>query len=428
LLLLWAGTVIAAALVGTHGIAYWDAGDYVLLAVNGGKSGLLLGRPLFVWMSQLIVAAGVEPENAEVVLRWFWAGVGATAAPLMAVLAAQLGLARGAALTAGAVLAMSPSFAHTAHQVLTDAPALALSIAALSFAASGRAALAGVLLAAAIATRETAAVHGIAILLLLGRPLAWRFIVACAGALAMTIAVSQPPAVFTWFGTMALSAGGHPWGIADLLTSLLWVFAAGPIVVIVGIAALGKGAVNSRVKAVAWPAAIATAVLLFYPDGSFSPRYVLATAPLAFFIAAAPWLASRPALTMTALVVPLAIATVAARPASVVAKQGATLTFRIPQLPARAVVVPGHFCPQARLAAAFAKRDDLEFVCPGWSWPADLGARLDAALREGQPVAVDVGDSAWVGRREIQPREAARAWTSARGDAIGVAGFAVVNR
>lgn len=41
------------------------------------------------------------------------------------------------------------------------------------------------------------------------------------------------------------------------------------------------------------PAAVATALLLFYPDGSFSPRYVLSTAPLALLLPAGAWLAEH---------------------------------------------------------------------------------------------------------------------------------------
>ena len=122
---LWLLALAAASAIGTHGIAYWDAGDYTLLAINGCKSGLLLGRPLFLWASRLVLVTGVEPAAAEPVLRWFWTGVSALAAPLLALLATRLGLERRPSLFAGIALALSPSFAHTSHQVLTDGPALA---------------------------------------------------------------------------------------------------------------------------------------------------------------------------------------------------------------------------------------------------------------------------------------------------------------
>jgi hypothetical protein len=175
------------------------------------------------------------------------------------------------------------------------------------------------------------------------------------------------------------------------------------------------------------PSALASAFLLFYPDGSFSPRYVLATVPLAFFIAAAPWLAARRMLAAVLLVVPIAIAAVAATSANAVAGYGASVGRRIPGLPQNATVVPGHFCPQSRLAAAVAGRSDLRFICPGWEWPLDVAAELDAALNSGRPVAVDLADAAWVGRREVEPRGAVRSWAESR-TGSEEAGFRVVRR
>ena len=374
-----------------------------------------------------MLAVGIEPAHAEPVLRWFWSAVGATAAPTLAVLAARLGLDRRAALTAGAALALSPSFAHTSHQVLTDAPALALSIAALASAASGHALRAGLILAAAIATRETAALHVVSIGLLLGRRQAVVAVVACAAALAVTVALYQPPGIVSWLGSMSRSIASHPWSARDLLTSTAWVLAAGPMPVALGLLSLVKGPVSARVRLVALPAAVATALLVLYPEGSFSPRYVLATAPLAFFLAAAPWLAVRPAIAVATLVGPLAVAAVLVRPAHETAARGAALTTRVPELPQGAVVVPGHFCPQARLATGIANRRDLRFVCPGWEWPADLAAELDTALQNGSTVAVDLADGAWVGWREVGPRDTVRAWAARHQGAL-VAGFTVVER
>src|SRR5688500_1470900 len=134
---LWILAFVASIAIGSHGILYWDAGDYVTQALTGQLSGLLLGRPLFLWISRAVLAAGVDPVHAEPVLRWFWCAFGSLAAPGLMMLARALGLARGAAFTAGAALALSPSFAHTSHQVLTDSPALAFSIAALAVVAAG---------------------------------------------------------------------------------------------------------------------------------------------------------------------------------------------------------------------------------------------------------------------------------------------------
>ncbi len=164
--------VLASIAVGSRGIAYWDAGDYVKLAIRGGTSGLLLGRPLFLAASRAMVrcvlAVGARPEHLEPTLRWAWTLASATAAPLLGWLAFELRLGRSASVVAGLCLAVAPSFAHTSHQVLTDGPALALSLAALAVTARARkdahAIVAGTLLACAITTRETAAVPGVAIM------------------------------------------------------------------------------------------------------------------------------------------------------------------------------------------------------------------------------------------------------------------------
>ena len=427
LVALWLLAIAAASIIGTHGIAYWDAGDYTLLAITGGKSGMLLGRPLFHWVSRLVLSTGAEPEFAEPVLRWFWTFAGALVAPLLSLLATRLGLERRPALFAGIALALSPSFAHTAHQVLTDAPALALSIAALACAASNRAWLAGVLLAAAVATRETAAVHVVSMALLLGvRRGLMAIAVASVTVIAIVIAY-QPPGVFEWFTEMSRSVSIHHWSIVDLLTSVVWVFVAGPAPVIAGAVMLMRRNVSPRVMAVSAPSAIFSVFLLFYPDGSFSPRYMLATVPLAFFIAAAPWLAARRLLTAVLLVVPMAIAAVVATSANVVAEYGAVVGRRITALPSNSTVVPGHFCPQARLAAQIAGRSDLRFICPGWEWPPDISAVLDAELNAGRTVAVDLADEAWVGPRETDPRAAVRRWAESR-TGSDESGFRVVRR
>lgn len=421
---LWLLATASASLVGAHGIVFWDAGEYVILAIDGGKSGLLLGRPLFVWTSQA-VAAGVDPANVEAALRWFWTGVSATASPAMARLAARIGLSPRAALLSGAALAMSPSFAHVSHQVMTDGPALALSIVAVLAAASGRAVAAGAFLAAAIATRETAAIHVISIVWLLGRRRAFPAAMVCALALAGIVAVYRPPGLAAWFGSMAQSASTHAWSARDFLVSVGWVFAAGPLPVIAGLVALTRGGLEARTRAIVWPAFAATILLLFYPDGSFSPRYVLAAVPLAFFLTAAPRLAGRPGWSAAALAATLVISAAAIAPANATFLGGSTLRTRVRLLPHGALVVPGHFCPEARLAALIANRRDLTFVCPGWTWPGDSRAVFEAALREGRSVAIDQSVSAWIGPREIAPRDEVREWLASR-PGEDIAGFTVI--
>jgi len=426
---LWVLAFVTSVIVGIHGLAYWDAGDYVRLAIDGGQSGLLLGRPLFLLVSRLILRTGVDPASAEVTLRWFWTGVSAIAAPALALLAFRLGLPRRAALMTGIALALSPSFAHTAHQVMTDGPSLAMAIAALLAAASARPLSAGVLMAIAILTRETAALHLVALALLLNR----RAVIALAAAavvITLTLFIFAPPAFSSWLSAMSVSIQAHPITLWQIVSPLLWVVAAGPIPVLAGIVILlwrRDLRPSGRWVMVSAPAALATVLLLFYPDGSFSPRYMLATVPLAFFLPAAVWMADRPRVMAAALLVPLVILFVATRSARVVTARGNAVIERIAALPLKTLVVPGHYCPQARLGATIHSRRDLSMMCPGWEWPVDPAAVLDAALAADRPVAVDVADDAWMPPREVDYRDAIRAWAGQH-DGERVSGFLVVRK
>ena len=453
---LWLLAFAAAGIFGIHGLAYWDAGDYVRLSIAGGQSGLLLGRPLFLLVSRLIVSAGVDPASVEVVLRWFWTGVGAIAAPALALLAARLGLSRRASIAAGVALALSPSFAHIAHQVMTDAPALAMTIGALVAAASGQAVLAGLLMGIAILTRETAAFHLVAMVLLLMNPRvfpgqsavdggSWaRYLrpllalVVTAIVIALTLVEFPAPALDAWIHAMSRSVQTHPITLWQVVSPFLWILAAGPIPVVVGAYILLKdrgrtyfleksapGPSARRWLLVSVPAAIGTVLLLFYPDGSYSPRYMLATVPLAFFLPAAQWMADRPRAMGVGFAVPLVILYVSMAYPREVAVRGATLIDRIVSLPQKTLVVPGHFCPQARLGATIHGRPDLSMMCPGWEWSDNPAGVLDAALAEGRPVAVDISADAWLGQREVPYRDAIREW-AARHSGQDVAGFVVV--
>lgn len=429
---LFALAFVAAAAVGTHGLAYWDAGDYVRLALEGGQSGLLLGRPLFLAASRAIATAGLrlglEPAHVEPLLRWTWTAASATAAPLLAVLGSRLGLSSRAAIASGIALAVSPSFAHTAHQVLTDGPALALAILALIMAADARPVVAGAILGCAIATRETAAVHLIAVGLLVGRErrrdAAYAVVTAIGTTLAIVVVTRGGIDLASWTGAMRRSSTAHPLGIRDVALSIAWVLAVGPLPVVLGARALARHR-HDRLARVAWPAAIATVALLFYPDGAFSPRYVLATAPLAFLLVAGPALAARPRAAAFALVLPLAAVPIATAKARAIARRGGALVERLSSLPARALLVPGHFCPHARLALAFHRRTDVALVCPGWDWPDDVARVLEGARCDGRPIVLDLEDDAWIGEREIAPRNAVRAWAGTAGT-IEIRGLAHV--
>jgi hypothetical protein len=426
-LALWAIALLASALVGTHGLAYWDAADYVRHAIDGTPSGLLLGRPLFLLISRTIVDLGVEPSLAEPVLRWFWAAISALAAPALASLALALGLARPAAMMAALCLALSPSFAHTSHHVLTDGPALAMSIAALAAAARDRSIVAGLLLAAAIATRETAVVHVAALVLLLGVRRGTVAVAIAAASLAGVIWIFPPQGVLGWFGTMAQSAGSRSIELQALAVAAIWVLAAGPAPVAIGIRALFDRVRDDRVRLVALPSLIATLALVFYPDGWFSPRYVLAAAPLAFFLPAARRLASRPAIAALLLIAPLAVMPWLARPSHDLARRGSSVIARVPALPERALVVPGHFCAHVLLAMTIHERRDLNVMCPGWDWPRDPKSVLDAAITEGRPVALDLDDAAWPASHEKPLFEQIRQWREARSRET-VNGWEVVRR
>lgn len=426
LLVLWLFAFVASALVGTHGIVYWDAGDYVTLAIDGGRSGLLLGRPLFLLVSRAIVDTGIDSAWAEPVLRWFWTAVGACAAPAMAVLAARLGVDRPAAWLAGVTIAVSPSFAHTAHQVLTDAPALALSIGALAAATTHRAWLTGVLLGTAILTRETAAIHLVAAALLLGARRSVTAVLAAAAVIAVTLWMFPPSGLAHWFTAMSQTAGERSLAVRGIALSVVWILAAGPIAVPAGMLAL-TSTHNRRLLFVASPAVLATVALMFYPDGSFSPRYMLASVPVAFFIPAAIWLSSRRWWAIIGLAIPIALVPIATRESRTVAARGSVIQNRVQFLPARSLIVPAHYCPQARLGATIQRRTDLEMMCPGWDWPANPGAALDAALSGGRPVAIDSDAADWWGDRERADFEQISAWLSGH-HGRDIAGFTVVDR
>lgn len=421
---LWLMATLASAAVGTHGIVYWDAGDYVTQALTGAPSGLFLGRPLFLLVSRAIAHA-VDPAWAEPVLRWFWCAVGGLAAPAMAVLAARFGLDRRAAWMAGALVAVSPSFAHTAHQVLTDAPALALAIAALAAAARGQAIATGVLLGAAILTRETAAIHVVGAMLLLGVRRSWVALLSITAIVAATLWAFPPSGVERWFTALSNNAAANPITAKGIGVSLLWVLAAGPVPVFVGIFVLARAQASRRVLLIAIPAAIASCALLLYPEGSFSPRYVLASVPVAFLLPAATRLSTRRWPTILALAIPLAIVPIATRPSRAAAARGAVIQQQVRLLPARSLVVPGHYCPQARLGAAIGKRDDLATLCPGWDWPAEPGAALDAALISGRPIAIDMDRGDWW-PHEATNFDAAQQWAASR-RGLNLAGFLVIS-
>jgi hypothetical protein len=484
-LVLFAVAMVAASTIGTHGLAYWDAGDYVRQALRSQPSGLLLGRPLFLFASRLVATVplrlGWAPETLEPTLRWFWTAISACAPPLLASLVARLRFGRSAALAAGVALATAPSFAHTAHQVLTDGPALALSLLALVIAlprseearaslSPQRAFLAGAVLAAAVATRETSAVHLLALLAILSRK-RWNVLAAIvasvAGIAIVIVLAKRNETMLGWLHAMARSSNKHPVTLRDLGLSIVWLLALGPLPVVLGVIELLAfarrrwGTPTPRdtlsdpafagTRAIVVPSAVATVLLVLYPDGSFSPRYLLATGPLAFFVLASAPLsdllsdrrASRTTtrvLVACGLIAPLAIAPFTTRHAESIALRARQLPARLAQIPSGTLVVPGHTCAAvgAWLAAEDAARaghtgpglpeERIELLCPGWSWPGEareLELRLDRARCRGRALALDLADEAWVGTREQEAKEQARGYASTR-TSIVVAGFTMI--
>ena len=421
-------SLAASAWVGTRGLAYWDAGDYARLAVEGRMSGLLLGRPLFLLVSRAILGLGFDLSHAEPVLRWSWTLVSAFAAPLLAVLGVELGLSRQGALASGAALALSPSFAHTAHQVLTDGPALTLTIGALALVARpgpqarSRAVAAGLVLAAAIATRETAVLFGLSLMMLAARAgrrsavLAVMTTVLGTALIVLAAHRGLPPSLLGWGKAMGKSSR---LGVRDVLSALGWVLSIGPVPVLVGLASL-RCRMSRELQLVVVPAAIATALLLLYPFAAWTPRFMVATVPLAFLLPAGPLLARQPRWTALALLVPLLGAFVVTERARAVSRRGDDAAARFGSAPDRSLIVPGHFCPQVQLAIAIDVRKrgvvrDVTMLCPGWQWPEDPIRALDDARCHGRTLMLDVREDAWIGEWEVAPSAAIRAYARREG-------------
>jgi hypothetical protein len=194
-----------------------------------------------------------------------------------------------------------------------------------------------------------------------------------------------------------------PW---QLTAPFLWILAAGPLPVIVGMVRLVRRRATGRWLVVSVPAVAGTIAILFYPDGWFSPRYMLATVPLAFFLPAAAWLAERPRYLAIGLMAPLVAMPLILMPVRAITSRGEAVMDRVAQLPRNAFVVPGHYCSNAQLAATIHARRDLSMMCPGWGWPADPVRVLDEALASGRPSPRFAGRR---GGRRTNPNRVVRA-------------------
>ena len=447
---LWSLAVAASLAIGPRATLYWDSLGYVEQALHGRVGGLLLGRPLFVLASHLVtrlaLALGASPWSLESVLRHLWLAVSALAAPLVATLADRLGLRRRAAWIAGLLVALSPAGAHTRDAVLTDGPATAMVVLGLVLRAGGptaptaNALLSGAAIGLAFGLREQAALHLVTALLVPVHGVerrGWREALllgvgfgATAGALLLLARATNPdyPAsILRWVRGMAAERHEARVPGEALSRYALWLVALSPVALAATVAWWARP--RERWWPMIVPASLGLLALSRYQDIAFSPRYLLTEFVLATTLPAAAWLdrtlARRAAhlawLLPSLVILPLAGHLLGARqrPLRLLI---AGLPARLRALPPDAVIVTGQPCAAVRLTARLARSWPRTWegppprwspVCPGWSWPVDPTARLEAALRQGVPVVLDLRDAAWLGAPQRRRRAQLRAFATA---------------
>ncbi len=473
---LWAIAMAAAAAIGPRGPVYWDTFGYLTQALTGQVGGLGLGRPVFVLVSHVVTRAaldaGLSVWSVEPLLRSLWLVVAASAAPATCRLARECGLSRAGSLASGLAVALSPAMAHTSAAVLTDAPALAVAVWALATGAravrvaagddAGRvhavrlALLAGALAGLACGVREQSASAVLTLVAMVpaARPsMRLRLAASIIGAAVLVVAlpivvvaVTQPAyweTVRGWLDAMERESGA-PFGLR-LAAMAAWLVALGPI------ALVAAASVWLRTPRVLWrpwrplSAVVVVAMaqliaLAWYPDLTYSPRYLLPVLPGVIAIpAGVAWMRVSRAAERRVGVVSL-VASVALLIAARAAVDGREDSLRrvlqaLPQqlaeVPAAAVVT-GQPCPAiayimtaGRVAAGGVRTTDgWEAICPGWAWPADLAARLDAIRASGRRVVVDLRQDAWMGQEQRRARDEARHYVDGR--RAGVADGSIV--
>jgi len=447
---LWSIAVAASLAIGPRAPLYWDSLGYVEQALTGRVGGLLLGRPLFVLASHLAtrfaLALGASPWSLEAVLRHGWLALAALAAPLAAALADRVGLGRRAALVAGLLVALSPAGAHTRDAVLTDGPATALVLGALVVRAGGapspavNALLVGALVGLAFGLREQAALHLLTALLLpagvtprrRGRDavLLGAGFALTAGALLLAAWASNPdyPAsIARWVRGMAAERRElRPVGEAAARYPL-WLVALSPVALAAALAWWTRP--RDRWWPFVVPASLGLLALSRYQDIAFSPRYLLTEFVVATTLPAAAWLDR--ALPRRGAQLAWVLPSVALLPIAGVwldARQRplrelvAALPAQLRAVPPDAVIVTAQPCAAVRLTARIARRWPAAWSappprwttrCPGWSWPADPGALLDADLRRGATVVLDLRDAAWLDGPQRRRRASLRRFAAA---------------
>ena len=449
----------AALLLAPSTPVYWDSWGYVRQAIAGDVGGLGLGRPVFVLISQAIarawLGAGGSVWHVEPVLRIFWAAIACAAAPLAWRLALLCGASPRAAQLAGLAVACSPAMAHVTGTLLTDAPVAALLLG--SFVCGARAvleprdarqaALAGAALGLAFGVREQAAlgVVGLAAMLLaaqrdrragIGLTMA---LTAAATAIAPIIFVllTEPGYLDTvrgWFDGMARDRAQRTfrWGDAALLIG--WLLSLGPAVVVATALAIASSRSPAGARRTVLPAIVLASVVQFVavaglPGMAYSPRFLVAGFAGALAIPGALVLdrwagrsSARLGIVLAAIVAPLLIAApiVHARAAPMTATLGA-LPPMLFALPDRAAIVTGYPCPAIDVVREQIAHDrgaaaapDWQPVCPGWAWPVDLTAHLDAAASAGRPIVIDLRPTSWIGAEQRAALREATAYARQR--------------
>lgn len=477
--------VFAALVLGPRGPVYWDSFGYVSQAVTGQVGGLALGRPLFVIVSHGIARAHLAMHGSvwtlEPLLRGFWLGVSATAAPLTHMLARRCGLSGRAAAFAGGMVALSPAMAHTGAAVLTDGPSVAMSLLAFVWGAhaagftgdgiepdprpnatfSWRYGVAsGAALGAAFGLREQAIAQGLVLALLCAAAPRGRRLALAATMLAGFAIVAAAPVLFVyitqrrylqlivgWLHAMRRERSAHPYAWSDLRAYAAWVLALGPCAVAAAIASWTsdwRSLVERRTVlfAVAAPALLQLLLLGGYQDISYSPRYLLPALAGALAIPGAialdRWIGlsrTRLALAGAALVLPVIVGG-----PLVHARERAFRTIvdglprELANVPHDAVIVSGQACPAIEMVRRLARTDpqswsgrrpEWQTVCPGWGWPADIDARLDRATSEGRILVLDLRAGAWLGPRQQSARWQVERYVAQRTVAVGGGGVVV---
>lgn len=466
--LLFLVAIVAALAVAPPATSYWDAYGYLAQAIRGDVGGLAFGRPVFVMAAHAIASAwldaGGSPWLIEPVLRLAVLLASAAATPLTWRLARACGLDSATAGLAALSVACSPAMAHTSTQVLTDGPALTCVLVACVWgvgiargatrAVRVRAAiLSGAALGVAIGVREQSAIAGATLLLFaFGAPagerrrLAVLLSAACALVVALPMAwlIAARPGylatVAAWLEGVRADRAAKTFAPGDLAIYAAWLLSLGPAAIVAAARAwTRRGTALTKPASVLFAIAVPALAQLLWVGTlrgvGYSPRFLIASLPAAVAIPGAivlrPWL-TRSTTWRVAIVLAIVLPVVVAAPILQRRQRDVAETLRVwPSMvlavPSGGVIVSGQPCAAVPFIEAAAARDrrrpapppSWDAVCPGWGWPADLDARLDAALAQGRTVAIDLRPLAWLGAEQHAAETEAALYAisrTARGD------------